>query len=624
MQQLQPQPQLAELLRTCVQPSSLLLRIVHVELLDIESRLDESNTSASIDSTSAPEVTRRYALKYVLSDGELMMQALLHRKLLRDTADIVVGDLLDIRRFAVKKSRRLQGHDHVVYLAVEDCHFLQQVRSIAQVSVEEKAGQNNTETRKRKRTLSHSENGPVREGSVPHMGVNKVANDILEPLPSAQPLVRKVSDDLLAKASNTDMAGTTRAATLPQSAHSMVETGEPESRSNSTAIAPPQESRITQDASATKAKSNQRDRSNFLKTTFGARQIMSYDDEDDDDFFEALPTNQNTVQRRRRALQKLDGNTSFGSQASPDTEQLESGGIEMLTPFKPPTPTKLPAPPPLPRILPPRLPDPRKSVRDGTFALSQTPSFYLPPPPLVAKKPQPPARQVQTQPAPQPQAQPALLPPPPFHNLASLRNPPPSQKVPSKSYTLTTLAVISWTGATTIHRPGSLFPPKRHLKIVDPSLSASRPPSRQTQLQQSAVDHNTSSFKGQNSFQDAVTVAVYIDAANFKPAAGMVVLFRGLVMQRLVNGDIILNAYGRLKDQRFEETTVDKKENPRDGDKAGESGNGNVPDQDQGEYNNHWFITDHSKIRRLGHGSRLDYYLDWWAEKQRGQQGAQT
>lgn len=117
-------------------------------------------------------------------------------------------------------------------------------------------------------------------------------------------------------------------------------------------------------------------------------------------------------------------------------------------------------------------------------------------------------------------------------------------------------------------------------------------------------------------------MAVYIDAANFKPAAGTIVLFRGLVMQRLVNGDIILNAYGRLKDQRFEETTVDKKEDSNGGDKTGEMelGKGGVSDQDQGEYNNHWFITDHSKIRRLGHGNRLDYYLDWWAEKQRTQQ----
>ena len=89
-------------------------------------------------------------------------------------------------------------------------------------------------------------------------------------------------------------------------------------------------------------------------------------------------------------------------------------------------------------------------------------------------------------------------------------------------------------------------------------------------------------------------------------------------MQRLVNGDIILNAYGRLKEQRFEEPKTDNKEDSGEGGSTGESEDDQV--SAEGHFNNHWFITDHSKIRKLAHGSRLDYYLDWWAEKQRGQQ----
>lgn len=117
-------------------------------------------------------------------------------------------------------------------------------------------------------------------------------------------------------------------------------------------------------------------------------------------------------------------------------------------------------------------------------------------------------------------------------------------------------------------------------------------------------------------------MAVYIDAANFKPAAGTVVLFRGLVMQRLVNGDIILNAYGRLKDQRFAESLDNKTEVDENANQELVEDNDAV--SENAKINNHWFVTDHAKIRRLGHGSRLDYYLEWWAEKQRGQQSVQN
>lgn len=89
-------------------------------------------------------------------------------------------------------------------------------------------------------------------------------------------------------------------------------------------------------------------------------------------------------------------------------------------------------------------------------------------------------------------------------------------------------------------------------------------------------------------------------------------------MQRLVNGDIILNAYGRLKEQRFEEPGDENGEGKRDVTEQEEIAGDQ--EKEPGQYDNHWFITDQAKIRKLGHGSRLDYYLDWWAEKQRVQQ----
>lgn len=124
-------------------------------------------------------------------------------------------------------------------------------------------------------------------------------------------------------------------------------------------------------------------------------------------------------------------------------------------------------------------------------------------------------------------------------------------------------------------------------------------------------------------------MAVYIDAANFKPRAGTLVLFRGLVMQRLGNGDIILNAYGRLKEQRFEDDHDHDHDRARarpntDRAATGLEGEGGVGDGDGASLDNHWFVTDHSRIRKLGHGSILDCYLEWWSEKQRGNMSAQN
>jgi len=120
---------------------------------------------------------------------------------------------------------------------------------------------------------------------------------------------------------------------------------------------------------------------------------------------------------------------------------------------------------------------------------------------------------------------------------------------------------------------------------------------------------NTLQFQSQNSFQEAVTVAIYIDAADFKPKAGTLALFRGVVMQRLSNRDIILNAYGRLKEIRFEDDI------PSDDTTHGVNGveeGQKEQRREEHKMDRHWFVTDHDKIRALGHGSRLDYYLDWW------------
>lgn len=617
MQELQPQ--LAELLRTCVHPSSLILQIVHIEFLDVKSQEDTPPESVNGGPIALSDGTHRYAVKYVLSDGEIMMQALLHRKLtgLRDVAEVAIGDLLEIRGFAVKKSPRSDGQGRIVYLAVEDCHFLRQVRPNKRAASQAEELLETGNVRKRKRTNSHSEPTGIK-----HVDMVEKRSDIVEPARVEQPSLHRALNQSNAGVVPPVNGNQSEPHNLPQSTHAG--TGDIPSRYEP--LLPPS-GRINmkhkeemEKRSLFEEETGRKSNQHTLKNTFGARQIIV--EEEDDDFFQSLPTDQNTIKQRRRVLHQLDGNTSFNTPSFSFSDNPDQH-VDSVTPSKPPKvqlhPSKKSPATEAPSCAPPApVALTRDSVRDGAFALSQAQTFHLPHPPTIATtKPPPPSRQAQTQPIPQPVVRPALLPSPPFHTLSSLRNPSESQKVPTKSYTLTTLAIISWTGSTTIHRPGSLFPPKRHLKIVDPSLATSRPPSRQVQARQ-PVREPPSSFKAQNSFQDAVTVAVYIDAANFKPAPGTVVLFRGLVMQRLVNGDIILNAYGRLKEQRFEEPGDENGEGKRDVTEQEE--NAGDQEKEPGQYDNHWFITDQAKIRKLGHGSRLDYYLDWWAEKQRVQQ----
>ena len=113
---------------------------------------------------------------------------------------------------------------------------------------------------------------------------------------------------------------------------------------------------------------------------------------------------------------------------------------------------------------------------------------------------------------------PRTQPLPPLHDLASLMNPP--TPLPSRNYSCSVFAVVSWISDFLIHKPNSPFPPKRHLKIHDPSIS--------------------SRYAG-------ITLAVYVDAQRFLPKVGTVALFRGLTMQKW-DGKVILNAYASLRD----------------------------------------------------------------------------
>ncbi|KAK5075437.1 hypothetical protein LTS08_001497 [Lithohypha guttulata] len=604
MQQLEPQ--LAELFRTLVQPHSLLLRVAHFEV--VHPRPDQvTSDDASKDATTSQN-PRGYAHKILLTDGYLTVQALLHRQVSRlgGVPDVEIGDLVDIRRFQLKKSPRTNGRGQVVYLAIFDCQFI--------------ARSDTTTDRLRDSIFEESPaNGRKRKSSTS----DEPRDRMNLPPPSAQPIdiqTLRSSPPKRARFAANDTTSA-REELIARDFPSSIDLG----GASKEAVGILREQHVGGEV---------------LRSRHNLHTEESTDHEDEDtDFFELIKSNRKIIKQRRQTLRTLDLTTSpslpslpsSSDDVSPETptrpesKQLIAESIHTTKSYKEPPKEDL-------QLLPhPALREGELlakdsifyQVRDGTFALSQIPPA-LPPHHGDQGQSRPPHPDRHTQHGSKPQAvsataQPTLLPSPPFHTLLNLRQPLPEQPIPSKNYMLTTLGVISWAGATTLQRAGSPFPPKRHVKITDPSLGSSCPASRTSndrRNEPASSGTQLMTFKPQTAFQDLVTVAVYIDAAKFNPAPGTIALFRGLVMQRLGNGDIILNAYGRLRDQRFKDPN---------GSSATAAARGGIEQGEAAQSStdsvfDHWYITDPDRIRALGFGSKLDYYTHWQAERRRTDQ----
>lgn len=555
MQQLQPQ--IAELLRTCIHPPALRLQVAHVKFIDISRDQTEHNDAVTDSLTRSIDSACIYATKLLLSDGHLMIQSLLHRKLstLGDVAGVSIGDLVEIKSFRVKRSPRVRGSGHVIYLAIDDCHLLKEG------SPSEYARSETILRGKRKRSDSKDhENRPtiLSSDSEGEETFYSAEDSIQGP---SKRLRRTTPDnlprDFKEQKMDVRMAPKTTILKSPKrvSFTSSIDLAVNEPVAQRSASAGAGKVRVGEKGSSVLAPENC-----VSQAGLKLQAPRSHDKDDEDDFFESTQTSQSIIDQRRQALRSLDQNI----------------------------PSKV--------VLPESKIQPSNSHHNSIQQVSPRPQQI----------PKPDSQSSSTV---------VLQPSPPFHTLRSLRNPATNKPLPSKSYTLTTLGFITWTGSSLIHRPGSPFPPKRHLKIVDPSLSISRPPSRgeATSTQNIApLDNNIPVFKSQNSFQEAITLAVYLDAANFRPPSGTLALFRGVVMQRLYNGDIILNVYARLKEVRIDSGNV---VNEIAKEPLHKNDNSNEHHQKNHELDNHWFITDHDKIRSLGYGSRLDYYLDWWKNR---------
>ena len=153
---------------------------------------------------------------------------------------------------------------------------------------------------------------------------------------------------------------------------------------------------------------------------------------------------------------------------------------------------------------------------------------------------------------------------PPLHTLASLVDP--NTPLPAKAYVLSIFALISWVSPSLIWRPHSPFPPKRHIKIHDPSIS-----------------DRTS----------GITVSVFVDATHFKPRMGTVALFRGLIMRRW-GGEVILNAYAHLKEVIWNNSDGETTEVAQSG----------------------WYVDDELVLRDLGF--EVGRMKSWWEERSKG------
>lgn len=441
-------PFIAELLRTCVYPPSLLLRVEKIIVEEIK------RVGADNEENHSPK--RAYRLW--LGDGELMVQAVLasHLHQAFKSDEITEGSLLDLKRFRVRRGKRKHGGGEVVYLAITDYESVFSAK----------------------------------------------------PAPSAIDLdneggfIREESQSPPAKKRKLNSPGERLARIFP----------------------PP-------------------------------KAMRSITSSQESDGFETVEVDQETISRRRRALHELSSNAATPAKereeytGSPHKRRRLLDAIEASGPairfFDADESGAMPstaaafAPAVRNDLTHPRPPSSNSSssVSDQQRHENQSKS-HLPPPHPPSAGP----------------IQPTL----PLHTLSSLLHPPPSSPLPSRNYICTIFAIVSWVSSTLSYpRKNSPFPPKRHIKIHDSSI--------------------TSRYSG-------ITLAVYEDAANFKPVVGTIAFFRGVVMQRWEE-EIILNAYAR----------------------KGRA--------EQKEGNEEWFVSDEEVL--VGMGFDVQGMKEWWEERKK-------
>ena len=422
------QPCLAELLRTCVYPSTLVLRVEKIFEEGIgEPRPSDglSKGAAAVDGSHDPDES---TYKLYLSDGEDMIQALLapHLHPLLELGETNEGSLIELRKYRVRRAKRLRGKGEIIYLGVEDYVCISLSRPTTSEAQDEALLNGGG-------FLPEEDLGriaPRRPQSQVPVPSSPIISEMHEQIPSIQE-----SDVFETVQINPDKAKQRR-----QALHEL--------------------SRIVRKKRGLEFE----DRETPSKRHEVRLDEVSSSQESDQ--FEEGNVDYGTAQRRRQAADdlrgKLDRIKNEHDECKITPTQSTKFACDPISPFK------------------------------NKFTAAS-----------------PELRHPLTNPS--PTSTPLL------HTLHSLIYPP--TPLPPKNYPVTILAVISWISPTLVSRPGSPFPPKRHLKLHDPSIT---------------------------SRQVGVSISVFIDAATFRPRHGTVALFQGIMMQRY-RDEVILNAYPGLR-----------------------------------------------------------------------------
>lgn len=490
-------PCLAELLRTCVHPPTLLLQVEHVfrpadndcSRTHLTTTRDQSRetTQNNQDTENEAQHPTPLCVRLALSDGKLQIQAVLATSLhTNELLELRRGDLLEVKKFQVRKAPRVNGHGKVVYLGIEACEW---VGTTVEVADEELGGgfileEDHDQIFEKEEDLPAEYNFLSRANRPDSTDEGECEYGTKEATASTKHVINST-------ATRTLSMGRKR----PR--------GPQDNASNSSKRRPQDPRQAFSKPLATPARP---------KVRFATPGNDS-DDSDDDDF-ETIITSPSTIQQRREVLRNVSRNTPSRVVTTPKSFQLsdrKGTGGDFLGDSAPTSPEK--------ETAKTREKDQESGVGLPAGNISAHPVIGAveAPSSSTASTHDPPHSTGTALPQLHPPAPSALPSEAPVHTLATLLH---SPTLPRRNYTCSVFGVITWISPSVIHKPGSPFPPKRHVKIHDPSISARRV---------------------------GVTLAVYVDAKEFLSEVGTIALFRGVTMQRW-EGEVILNAYANLKD----------------------------------------------------------------------------
>ncbi|KIW95293.1 uncharacterized protein Z519_03877 [Cladophialophora bantiana CBS 173.52] len=514
---------LAELLRTCVHPPSLLLRVEHVfgkaqagshrnAVVHRDDEREEDHqdqipiTTGDDHSNQAAQGSDPRCFRLTLSDGHLQVQALVAPTLLfttKELLDLRRGDLIEVHKFQVRSAPRLKGNGRVVYLGIQDCEWVGRDRETL-----EKSGSDGLEL---------EEGGFFREQEQNEM------------FPRKQDLTDG-SDKSKSKGRDSG--------NRDNKAHRMKRT---QSKSKSSKPTP----QVSRNASEYESDGDEGFATILIQQQPSTDEVIVNRRQPRGEYIQAETQGSfTTTSLLRSSNRSHQDSTAADGKRAIDGDRVAEADYQNALPDH--HPTHLAVSTPHSASLHPR----------GDHITRPTSTTSIPP--TIAS----------------------------LSSLLSL----PIQK----NYTCTVLAIISWVSPSLIHRPNTPFPPKRHIKIHDPSIS-----------------HRTS----------GITVSVFVDAQKFLPVVGTVALFRGLVMHRVRatgyhaegegGGDVILNKYPPSKSwsqaQRAAETAEGGEES---GDAAEGDGKG---ERDRQVAGGEWFICDETRLVQMGFD--VQALKTWWEQR---------